>query len=124
MNHVLLFKTDDGEHPLEIIDRNSDRWVSRSQLGNALGVGNLKPLHSRLVERGELRQGLHWRNESLPRPDKNGVARHREMVIYKTQAKSPCLRAWGCKPVPIRAFRVSGKTDRNPFFVELMPRVS
>jgi len=82
MTNIILFKIGEDEFPIEIIDKNNQRWVTRKQLGNALGVGNLKPLHSRLVERGELQYGIHWRNESLPQHTKEGVTQCREMVIY------------------------------------------
>jgi len=45
---------------MEIIDRNGERWVSRKQLAGALGVKDLEPLHRRLAERGELKEGKHY----------------------------------------------------------------
>jgi len=78
MNNIILFKIGEDEFPIEIVDKDNQRWVTRKQLGNALGVDNLKPLHSRLVERGELQHGIHWSNDSLPQNTKNCVTQYRD----------------------------------------------
>ena len=57
MNNVILFKIGEDEFPIEIIDRDNQRWVTRKQLGNALGVSDLRELHSQLVRKEELKQG-------------------------------------------------------------------
>ncbi len=40
MNNVILFKIGEDEFPIEIIDKDNQRWVTRKQLGNALGVSD------------------------------------------------------------------------------------
>lgn len=57
---IIIFEVNDQKFPLEIIDHNGDRWVTRRQLEDALGVNNLRMLHSRLVELRELKEGIHF----------------------------------------------------------------
>jgi prophage antirepressor-like protein len=59
-NSVIMFECGDQEFPMEIIDREGDRWVTRKQLEAALGVETLRPLHHRLIERGELKEQIHF----------------------------------------------------------------
>lgn len=40
MNNVILFKIGEDEFPIEIIDKDNQRWVTRKQLGNVLAVLN------------------------------------------------------------------------------------
>ncbi|MCP4109206.1 MAG: Bro-N domain-containing protein [Desulfobacteraceae bacterium] len=70
-DQTVLFQTDDQEFPMEIVDHKGERWVSRKQLAEALGVDNIRTLHSRLFERGELKENIHFsefRNDSLRNP--------------------------------------------------------
>jgi prophage antirepressor-like protein len=61
MTHqIIAFKAEGNEFPMEIIDQNGDKWVTRKQLEVALGVERLEPLHRRLGERGELKEGIHY----------------------------------------------------------------
>lgn len=60
MQEIILFKTDEQDYPLEIIDADGGKWVTRKQLAVALGVSDLHKLHGRLIERGELKENVHW----------------------------------------------------------------
>jgi len=82
MQEIILFKTDEQDFPLEIIDLNGSKWVTRKQLANALGVTDLKALHSRLIERGEIKEDIHWSIISIPQVSCSGITQNREKVIY------------------------------------------
>lgn len=80
MQEIILFKTDDQDYPLEIIDIKGEKWVTRKQLESALGVGNLAPLHARLFDKGELKENIHfsyWTNDALVKSRGNQTS-----VIY------------------------------------------
>ena len=57
---VILFTVGNTEFPMEIIDHNNEKWVTRKQLADALGVSDLHKLHGRMIDRGELKEGIHW----------------------------------------------------------------
>jgi len=80
-NQVILFKTDVHDFPLEIIDSNGGKWVIRKQLEFALGVGSLRPLHARLLERDEIKENIHFmgfRNDVI----RNSEGGNPNTVIY------------------------------------------
>jgi prophage antirepressor-like protein len=60
MSQVVLFKIGDEAFPIEIIDHNGERWITRKQLGDALGVKDLSSLHLRLLRKNEIREGIHF----------------------------------------------------------------
>ncbi len=82
MNNIILFKIGEDEFPIEIIDRDNQRWVTRKQLGNALGVSDLRELHSRLVRKEELKQGTHFMTITVMYPDANIGRGNPARVIY------------------------------------------
>ena len=57
---IIRFECDGHDFPMDIIDRDGERWVTRKQLAEALGVQDLDSLHRRLSGRGELREDIHW----------------------------------------------------------------
>jgi hypothetical protein len=59
---IMIFAVNNRNFPLEITDRNGERWVTRKQLEleAALGVSNIRMLHARLVKRHELKEGTHF----------------------------------------------------------------
>jgi prophage antirepressor-like protein len=84
-NSLIMFKCEDQEFPMEIIDQKGDSWVTRKQLAEALGVKDLDPLHRRLSERGELKDSIHWNTctvDSTAQVNGNTVTQKREVVIY------------------------------------------
>jgi len=57
---IIVFSTDEKNFPFEIIDHKGERWVTRKQLEAALDVSDLRHLHIRLVDRGELKENIHF----------------------------------------------------------------
>jgi len=55
MNQILLFSSNEHEFPLEIFNRNEEKWILRKQLSGAIGVSDLRELHSQLVKKEEIR---------------------------------------------------------------------
>ena len=82
MSQVLLFKSDGHEFPLEILNRNEQKWVARKQLSGALGVSDLRELHSQLVRKGELREGTHFMTITVMYPDGNAGRGNPSRVAY------------------------------------------
>jgi prophage antirepressor-like protein len=82
MNQILLFKSNGHEFPLEIISRNEEKWVTRKQLSIAMGVSNLRELHSQLVKKEELKEGTHFITITVMYPDGNSVRGNPSMIVY------------------------------------------
>jgi len=82
MNQILLFRSDGHEFPLEIVSRNEQKWVTRKQLSGAMGVSDLRELHSQLVRKGELREGTHFMTITVMYPDGNAGRGNPSRVAY------------------------------------------
>jgi len=78
----ILFTIGENEFPLEIIDKDNQRWVTRRQLGNSLGFSDLRELHSQLVKKEELKEGTHFTTITVMYPDGNTGRGNPARVIY------------------------------------------
>lgn len=65
MNDMVTFNEGENEFVMNILDENGERWIPAQQVGAALGTANIRALISRLAERGELKEDIHFRNVSL-----------------------------------------------------------
>ncbi len=82
MNQILLFKSNEHEFPLEIISRNEEKWVFRKQLSGAIGVSDLRELHSQLVKKEELREGTHFMMITVTQTDGSNGRGNPSRIVY------------------------------------------
>jgi hypothetical protein len=43
-NQLISFKAEDKEFPMEITDKDGERWIPSQQVGEALGTKNIRDL--------------------------------------------------------------------------------
>lgn len=65
---TLVFSFDDVDYPIDIRDVNGNKWATSQQVGEALGNANIRDLISGLIEKKELKEGIHSCRLTLQMP--------------------------------------------------------
>lgn len=61
MSNVIQFKAQGKQYPLSIIDADGEKWIMAQQLGEALGLKNIRKLIQDLTLSREITEGKHFR---------------------------------------------------------------